>query len=394
MGSESDGDRAVSEAAREEASSPAVNTQSDEDEFVLINSAPTNIEENATQSKSSISSYLSTFYGGGGKKSARKADQALLSDASLSSYLYSSTLKHRCFTGHSKVMLVAGEDSSASARGVDLNETHAPRWRIPIPHLRIVIMAVGTRGDVQPFALLGKRLMADGHRVRLATHACFRDFVLSYDGGGLEFYPLAGDPVKLSEFMVKTHGCIIPTDPGVLKQVPQNILMLNDILNSCWGACVEADPTSTMDGSRPRKFMADAIISNPVTYGHIHCAEALGVPLHLMFPQPWVPTKAFPHPLACMSYSEESKWSTENYLSYQLVERMLWMSLEPFVNIFRQKRLGLMPIRRGEHGWNLLNTNKVPFLKMWSKYLVPKPKDWGGHVEVAGFFLEPAERPQ
>jgi hypothetical protein len=65
------------------------------------------------------------------------------------------------------------------------------------------------------------------------------------------------------------------------------------------------------------------------------------------------------------------------------------MSLEPFVNTFRQKRLGLPPIRRGEHGWNLLNTNKVPFLKMWSKHLVPKPKDWGPHVEVAGFFLEP-----
>ena len=249
------------------------------------------------------------------------------------------------------------------------------------------------RGDVQPFALLGKRLMRDGHRVRLATHACFRDFVLSYDGGGLEFYPLAGDPVKLSEFMVKTHGCIVPTDPAVLQDVPQNILMLNDILNSCWGACVEADPTSTEDGSPPRKFMADAIISNPVTYGHIHCAEALGVPLHLMFPQPWVPTKAFPHPLACMAYSDDAQWSTENYLSYQLVERMLWMSLEPFVNTFRQKRLGLVPIRRGEHGWNLLNTNKVPFLKMWSKYLVPKPKDWGSHVQVAGFFLEPIENP-
>jgi hypothetical protein len=36
-----------------------------------------------------------------------------------------------------------------------------------------------------------------------------------------------------------------------------------------------------------RTFIADAIISNPVTYGHIHCAEALSVPLHIMFPQPW-----------------------------------------------------------------------------------------------------------
>lgn len=31
--------------------------------------------------------------------------------------------------------------------------------------------------------------------------------------------------------------------------------------------------------------MADAIISNPVSYAHLHCAEALGIPLHLMFPQ-------------------------------------------------------------------------------------------------------------
>lgn len=32
-------------------------------------------------------------------------------------------------------------------------------------------------------------------------------------------------------------------------------------------------------------FSPDAIISNPIAHAHIHCAEALGVPLHLMFPQ-------------------------------------------------------------------------------------------------------------
>lgn len=33
---------------------------------------------------------------------------------------------------------------------------------------------VGTRGDVQPFTGIGLKLAAAGHRVRLATHACFR----------------------------------------------------------------------------------------------------------------------------------------------------------------------------------------------------------------------------
>ncbi len=27
-------------------------------------------------------------------------------------------------------------------------------------------------------------------------------------------------------------------------------------------------------------------------------------------------------------------------------------------------------------------------MKMWSTFLVPKPKDWGPHIDVVGFFLE------
>ena len=39
-----------------------------------------------------------------------------------------------------------------------------------------------------------------------------------------------------------------------------------------------------------------AIISNPPTYGHIHCAEKLGVPLQMFFTMPWSPTKVvIPH---------------------------------------------------------------------------------------------------
>jgi sterol 3beta-glucosyltransferase len=66
---------------------------------------------------------------------------------------------------------------------------------------------VGTRGDVQPFVLLGKLLQSHGHRVRLATHAMYRATVT---GAGLEYYPLGGDPVKLSAYMVKNSGRIIP----------------------------------------------------------------------------------------------------------------------------------------------------------------------------------------
>eukprot|EP00595_Chromulina_sp_UTEXLB2642_P003086 CAMPEP_0196763528 /NCGR_PEP_ID=MMETSP1095-20130614/4257_1 /TAXON_ID=96789 ORGANISM="Chromulina nebulosa, Strain UTEXLB2642" /NCGR_SAMPLE_ID=MMETSP1095 /ASSEMBLY_ACC=CAM_ASM_000446 /LENGTH=1269 /DNA_ID=CAMNT_0042116921 /DNA_START=178 /DNA_END=3987 /DNA_ORIENTATION=- len=260
-----------------------------------------------------------------------------------------------------------------------LSELPSASICLPIPKLSIVLMAVGTRGDIQPFTQIGRRLQQDGHRVRIATHSCYRDYI---SASGFEFYPLGGDPHKLSEFMVKTHGNIIPSLADLINEVPKNLAMLSEIIHSCWGACVNPDP----DDETKRQFIADAIISNPVTYGHIHCAEALGIPLHLMFPQPWLPTKAFPHPLSCMSYKHQ--WSTENYLSYQMVDQMLWLSMKGSINICREQVMGIPPIGPGDGGWNIVNYHKVPFVKMWSPLLVPKPKDWPDYVDIVGTFHE------
>ena len=50
------------------------------------------------------------------------------------------------------------------------------------------------------------------------------------------------------------------------------------MLQSCYAACTAPDPGDP----RARPFTAQAIIANPPSYGHIHCAEKLGVPLHLV----------------------------------------------------------------------------------------------------------------
>lgn len=46
------------------------------------------------------------------------------------------------------------------------------------------------------------------------------------------------------------------------------------------------------------RAQAEAIIANPVCYGHTACAEKLKVPIHMFFTMPWTPTTAFPHPMA------------------------------------------------------------------------------------------------
>jgi hypothetical protein len=183
----------------------------------------------------------------------------------------------------------------------------------PIPCLAIVILIVGTRGDVQPFIALSKALLACGHRVRLATHETFRKFVRE---NGIEFYPLAGDPADLMSFMVKNAGIFPSVSSIVAGDVTKNRRVMADILVSTWKACIEDDDETCLP------FVAEAIIANPPSYGHIHCAQKLQIPLHMMFTMPWSPTGAFPHPF-CNVNADLVSTEKINVLSYDIVEMLV-----------------------------------------------------------------------
>src|SRR4051812_11625577 len=56
--------------------------------------------------------------------------------------------------------------------------------------MKIALLTLGTRGDVQPFAILGKALKNKGHDVTLASAKNFSSLVESY---GLDFVPVDAD---------------------------------------------------------------------------------------------------------------------------------------------------------------------------------------------------------
>ncbi|KAL5990162.1 hypothetical protein ACLOJK_011059 [Asimina triloba] len=145
-----------------------------------------------------------------------------------------------------------------------------------IPPLQIAMLIVGTRGDVQPFVAIGKRLQDYGHRVRLATHSNFKEFVLT---AGLEFYPIGGDPKILAEYMVKNKG-FLPSGPS---EIPIQRKQMKEIIYSLLSACRDSD----VDSGIP--FKAEAIIANPPAYESIVMGCRYSVDR---------PTSEFPHPLS------------------------------------------------------------------------------------------------
>ena len=187
------------------------------------------------------------------------------------------------------------EDDAASIASTIPLEARRPR-------LNIVIMIIGSRGDIQPFMKIGKILKEEhGHRVRIATHPTFRDFVEKE--GGLEFFSIGGNPSELMAFMVKNPG-IIPTMQTIREgEVKRRRDGMAEMFDGMYRACVNAtdDEKDVLNqkllGSKA-PFIADAIIANPPSMAHVHIAERLGIPLHIMFTFPYTPTQAFPSPLA------------------------------------------------------------------------------------------------
>jgi UDP:flavonoid glycosyltransferase YjiC (YdhE family) len=156
------------------------------------------------------------------------------------------------------------------------------------PQLDVLILLFGTRGDVQPY-LRTARLLHEtyGHRVRLAAAPTFESLIS--DEYGLEFFSTRHDLAPFIEFDQRTNSLF-----AILRAIANGELdrlkkRQAEIFESHWLACIE----SAEDKKRP--FVADAIISSPVSWTAISLAQRLGIPLFLLHANPRSPTRSWPH---------------------------------------------------------------------------------------------------
>ncbi|KAK5798840.1 hypothetical protein F5H01DRAFT_358424 [Linnemannia elongata] len=227
----------------------------------------------------------------------------------------------------------------------------------PSRPMHITCLTIGSRGDVQPYIALCKRLMQDGHSCRIATHAEYKDWI---EGHGIEFGLVGGDPGELIELCVENGMFTVSFFREGLKRFRG---WLDELMETAWLACQGTD----------------VLIESPSAMAGIHIAERLDIPYFRAFPFPWTRTRAFPHPFAV---PEHNLGRGYNYMTHVMIEQVFWKGISGQVNKWRKDMLGLPPTSLEK-----MEAHRVPSLYSWSPNLVPAPMDWYSWVHVTGYWF-------
>lgn len=238
--------------------------------------------------------------------------------------------------------------------------------------MNIFIITLGSRGDVQPYVALGKGLKAAGYNVTVATSNSFEPFITEH---GLNYGYLSNDLLDLldPDILDKAGSTF-----GVIKTAIEMSKVANRIneklLGESWETAQQVNP--------------DMIIYHPKALAGPHIAEKLNIPMALAVPLPiMIPTREFP----ALGIPNFGLGGWYNKLTYSLVAKG-YSTYNKTVNNFREKSLGLEPIKNAALRMETSDGRPIPVLHAYSQYVAPRPTDWGDYSHVTGYwFLDQLE---
>jgi UDP:flavonoid glycosyltransferase YjiC (YdhE family) len=199
--------------------------------------------------------------------------------------------------------------------------------------MKINILTIGTRGDVQPYLGLGAGLAARGHDVAVQTLAEFKDVV---EDTGLEHRPLRGNFIAVA----RARGVEAPPS---LKMMGEYRRMAAETLEDEWAGAKDSD----------------LLVFNPAAWGGPHIAEKLDIPAFAAFPTPmYTPTRMFPSP-----FIPGGSLGPFNKVSHSFVIKSGPAAFRKPISHWRRNVLDL-PKRGGR---------TFPMLYAFSEHVVPLP---------------------
>ena len=226
--------------------------------------------------------------------------------------------------------------------------------------MRIVIVAVGTWGDVAPYTGLGTRLRAAGHEVAIAAHAPFEAMVRER---GLDFRAL---PMDIRDELSSAEG------QQVLRTSPLAIGRFIRMYARHWAAMAEATEAAA-EG-------ADLLLTSSMGWLGVHVAEGKGIPSAGVYLQPMDPTGDFPPWL--VTTRSLGRWG--NRTASRAVRTLGMLPFRSAVNDLRT-RLGLPPSSPRAF-FRRLDEQRWPVFYGISPSALPSPADWPPHRRTVGYW--------
>lgn len=232
--------------------------------------------------------------------------------------------------------------------------------------MRIAMVAIGSRGDVQPFLALGAGLRARGHEVRLATHGDFRALTRE---AGLEFFGVPGSPKHYFESpeLIKS----LRKSPSVLRlarTMPRHTAEAAASGMAQLDACV-----------RPAFEGVDLVVSSAFNRNS-YLADPPKVPWALASWYPNTPTSAFP----AMGMPELALGGWYNRLTHHVSQAVEWRMCRPIINAYREqlgkRPLGVLP------PFAALEAARPTFY-LQSPSVLPAPPDWPAGNHISGYWF-------
>lgn len=223
--------------------------------------------------------------------------------------------------------------------------------------MKIAILTLGTRGDVQPYAVLGQALQERGHDVVLSTAQNFEKLVSSY---GLRFVPVA---IDFQELIESEEAKKIMKNPFRMKRYLRDTIFpkMSDAFQTFYQLAEENDKVlfhiKTLCDYFADRFPGKMIRTDVIPAGE--------------------PTSAFPNPV----FSSFGLPSVLNRLTYRLTELGLKMWKKPILAI--RERAGLS---------SEFIKPSLPSLYGISEYVLSKPKDYPSNSYFTGFWFDKSQQ--
>ncbi|WP_437736074.1 glycosyltransferase [Sorangium sp. So ce1335] len=237
--------------------------------------------------------------------------------------------------------------------------------------MKITVLAIGSRGDVQPAIALGKGLAARGHAVRVLAGRNFQRWIEQH---GLTAIAASVDSVDIMESDLGKEWVSRGTNPMAQSRVLQRLIdrfgeaMIGDALRACEGAELILS-----------SFTSDTYAAS--------IAEASGAVQVSMPLQPSI--VATRHGPTALAAPVPRRDSLLNLLAGKLVvEPTVWRWYGGVTNRLR-RQLGLRPQDRRAYLETLRRTLVV---HGYSAHVVPHPPDWPPCFHTTGYwFLDEGE---